>query len=424
MVRDLSWSEDGLYLVSVSDGEVYTWHMETFSRSQSSIVKHLASSAVVCTSDFATLVVGEGSQGLRIMDTKRSKMAGLPVGKQDGKATGPVRKESRLSMSIQASLDERESSSDARATSPTAVRPGTGHSSEFRVPGRASLIAAEASAAAGSAAGSLAASEASSRAHSPSPADRRQHLAAKGAPAKGAASMGAAAARAAAAVATLGMAERKAAEEAGAVGDLRKSPLGEKAMAAASLAAASLGEDLRIRSFFNSIMTTNRAGLALLENGKEWTALVGAEMLGRARVCSLPPRSNGHYQEYSLHAVEISAVAAHRNGRLLFTADVAGCWKMFAVVPRRAVVGAAALALEGESADAASQQPGKHFGPMPPFADMVAAAHRQHSVAASEGDAAGQDTQLVSVRMVDMNGLKDTVREGVFREELSPMTSP
>lgn len=31
-ISDISWSDDGQYLVSVSDGEVYTWHMETYSR--------------------------------------------------------------------------------------------------------------------------------------------------------------------------------------------------------------------------------------------------------------------------------------------------------------------------------------------------------------------------------------------------------
>ena len=29
-VSDVSWSEDGLYLVTVSEGEVFSWHMETF----------------------------------------------------------------------------------------------------------------------------------------------------------------------------------------------------------------------------------------------------------------------------------------------------------------------------------------------------------------------------------------------------------
>lgn len=33
-VNDIAWSDNGLYLVSVSEGEVYTWHMETFSRCQ------------------------------------------------------------------------------------------------------------------------------------------------------------------------------------------------------------------------------------------------------------------------------------------------------------------------------------------------------------------------------------------------------
>eukprot|EP00967_Tisochrysis_lutea_P033368 scaffold39694_cov19-Tisochrysis_lutea.AAC.1 len=31
-VQDISWSEDGLYLCTVSDGAVYTWHMEGFRR--------------------------------------------------------------------------------------------------------------------------------------------------------------------------------------------------------------------------------------------------------------------------------------------------------------------------------------------------------------------------------------------------------
>ena len=31
-IKDISWSGDGLYLVSVSDGEVYTWGVETFSK--------------------------------------------------------------------------------------------------------------------------------------------------------------------------------------------------------------------------------------------------------------------------------------------------------------------------------------------------------------------------------------------------------
>lgn len=30
--QDLSWSDDGLYLCTVSDGAVYTWHMEGFRR--------------------------------------------------------------------------------------------------------------------------------------------------------------------------------------------------------------------------------------------------------------------------------------------------------------------------------------------------------------------------------------------------------
>ncbi len=31
-IQDITWSEDGLMLASVSEGEVYTWHMETFTK--------------------------------------------------------------------------------------------------------------------------------------------------------------------------------------------------------------------------------------------------------------------------------------------------------------------------------------------------------------------------------------------------------
>ena len=44
------------------------------------------------------------------------------------------------------------------------------------------------------------------------------------------------------------------------------------------------------------IMTPNRACLALMHCPGQWSALVGGGMLGRARVCSMPPRSNTHFQ--------------------------------------------------------------------------------------------------------------------------------
>ena len=66
--------------------------------------------------------------------------------------------------------------------------------------------------------------------------------------------------------------------------------------------------ELCLKSLFGSIMTPNRSCLALMENlggaggasggGGEggWKALVGAGLLGRARICRMPPQSNSHYQ--------------------------------------------------------------------------------------------------------------------------------
>ncbi len=61
-VLDLCWSQDGLYLASTSEGAVYTWHMEDFTRREENTAKGCFNSAVACTPDFGTLVVGDASQ--------------------------------------------------------------------------------------------------------------------------------------------------------------------------------------------------------------------------------------------------------------------------------------------------------------------------------------------------------------------------
>ena len=82
---------------------------------------------------------------------------------------------------------------------------------------------------------------------------------------------------------------------------MQLTPLG-----ASTVAVTGTGE-LRLRSHFSSIMTPNRSCLALMEytpalaggggaSGGGWKALVGASLLGRARICRMPPQGNTHYQ--------------------------------------------------------------------------------------------------------------------------------
>lgn len=70
-IQDIAWGQDGLYLVSVGDGAVYTWSMETFTRRQENTVRGFVNNSVAVTPDFSTIVVGDPSQGIRILGTSR-----------------------------------------------------------------------------------------------------------------------------------------------------------------------------------------------------------------------------------------------------------------------------------------------------------------------------------------------------------------
>lgn len=84
-VQDLCWSADGLYLATVSEGAVYTWHMDGFKRSQENTVKTMVNNSVGVTPDFATLVVGDPAHGIRILDTFRAPPVSLKGN------TGPIK---------------------------------------------------------------------------------------------------------------------------------------------------------------------------------------------------------------------------------------------------------------------------------------------------------------------------------------------
>ncbi|GAX76809.1 hypothetical protein CEUSTIGMA_g4255.t1 [Chlamydomonas eustigma] len=433
-VKDMAWSEDGLYLVSCSDGEVYTWHMETFTKSQSSNVKSYPSSSVACTADFSTLIVGEGPQGLRIMQTKRAfkqtpavSSLGVPLGVPYAygvaEAEGGPRRGSLADYnSAIGSVEGGSSGLEDRLTSSLPMA-GSKNSAggDFRVPSRATLVAQAAKADQEAAATSMAmaatnGTNTNSRSTTPAQIMR--------------ASKALAMTQTLAMVQGLGLGERRIAVAAGASG----TPLSE--LQASNVALPILGGDsseLSLTSMFGSIMAPNRACIALMECLSQWRAIVGAEMLGRARVCSLPPKSNSHYQEYSLHNMEITSMVSHRDGRILFTGDSSGCWKMHALMPFSAALSpslAVAISRTPETVPTASSLAettlmteesslstafaaatlGGPFGVVPAYGDMVNAMWKI-SAELGQSDRDKQATQLVSVRMVDLNGLKESVRE-------------
>ena len=67
----MAWSQDGLYLCTVSEGGVYTWFMDGYVRVQESVAKSFINNCVALTPNFRTLVVGDNMQGLRIFNTNR-----------------------------------------------------------------------------------------------------------------------------------------------------------------------------------------------------------------------------------------------------------------------------------------------------------------------------------------------------------------
>jgi hypothetical protein len=138
--------------------------------------------------------------------------------------------------------------------------------------------------------------------------------------------------------------------------------------------------------------------------------------------------------------MEITSIVSHRNGRIIFTGDSSGCWKIHALIPFSAAISPEAVAVAisrasavavpamvtssllenpptdeaspslSEAAAMAAGTLGGPFGVVPLYSDMVTAMWKiAGEVGQTDHDKqAGQ--QLVSVRMVDHNGLKESVR--------------
>jgi hypothetical protein len=106
--------------------------METFQRVQTSTVKTHLNSAVACSSDFSTLMVGVGGQGLRVLETQRAKQkgslgaAGLAAG-----GGGPP------SPTVGAGAGRSRPGTPKGGAS--AAGGGGGGKGEFRVPGKAEV---------------------------------------------------------------------------------------------------------------------------------------------------------------------------------------------------------------------------------------------------------------------------------------------
>ncbi|GLI59844.1 hypothetical protein VaNZ11_001832, partial [Volvox africanus] len=71
-VLDVAWSDDGAYLATAGEGAVFTWAMDGFCKVQENTSKLYLNDAIACTPEFRTLVVGDTTQGLRIMETSRT----------------------------------------------------------------------------------------------------------------------------------------------------------------------------------------------------------------------------------------------------------------------------------------------------------------------------------------------------------------
>lgn len=94
--------------------------------------------------------------------------------------------------------------------------------------------------------------------------------------------------------------------------------------------------DLTPKSLFQTIMQPIKAGLVVCM-GDGFSGIVGAGMMGRLRVTSMPPHSSQHYQEYSMHTSDIRVLCSHYRGSLLLSADSSGCWMLHALVAPLAI---------------------------------------------------------------------------------------
>ncbi|KAG1670096.1 hypothetical protein FOA52_013672, partial [Chlamydomonas sp. UWO 241] len=370
-VADITWSDDGLYLASASEGEVYTWHMETFTKVQANTVKALPNSSVACTKDFGQLAVGVGTQGVRLLDTKRAGTRAAMAVTKGAPGQGPP-------------------SSSASGPQP------------FRVPGKASAVAVVAQKDAAAAAAAAAAGGAGPKDEAASAKRKAEAMGML----KGFIAVNHAVAR------NLYADGEAAALYSGAAGSGGGAPGSDPKDAS----------ELFVRSHYNSIMAPAPGCLVLLEteddsgggdgSGEQWLAAVGTQGMGRARVATLPPQSNEAFQEYALHQTEISALAAHSSGRLLFSGDISGCWRLHIVLPGD--VGGPGVSAARAAAAAAMEAEGSlpHGRPPPPPAYSVlitAAALRLHSLMPL--DLSDNPLDVVMVRGVDMAMLKEAARE-------------
>ncbi|GIL53035.1 hypothetical protein Vafri_8732, partial [Volvox africanus] len=438
-VLDVAWSDDGAYLATAGEGAVFTWAMDGFCKVQENTSKLYLNDAIACTPEFHTLVVGDTTQGLRIMDTSRTTGQSGPAvapepdaapdapGGESGASTGGA---AAAATTPSTPGKHNPSSGVSGGGAGANAFPSGGGGDAFRVPGRASLVP-------------IGTEPAGAATHRGGKVMRLQSS--RGDPLSGGGAGGG---------------------------------------GSSSLAVS----ELKLRNSYSSIIQPFRGGLTIARCsaapgiGPGYAMILGTGVLGRVRMCPLRPRNNEDVYEYYLHAADVTQVVAHRDGRLVFTTDSSGCWMMHVLMPpgtpaswgsaATAPVAAAATAATPavSSAAAVSPMPGvvASTGPLSPtratsparqsvpggfgsgatnrsasglglasqlgtHIEMTAAAHRLMQLIVSLGGLAGgrQATAaasastdvsvsggtpvaaqlIVSVRAVDLQNLKESQRE-------------
>ncbi|KAG2490754.1 hypothetical protein HYH03_010908 [Edaphochlamys debaryana] len=285
-VLDLAWSDDGQYLATSGEGAVFTWSMDGFVRVQENTSKLYLNDAIACTPDFRTLVVGDTTQGLRIMDTCRG--GALAGGQSVPGTTAGGNEPSDMDMGggggaskLAGVFGKALAGAGGGGTAAGSVP----DSPIFRVPGRSSLVP----------------------------------IGNEGAGLSGA---------------------RNKMQAVSRIAMLTSSEAANAAANGPNATANNLGvTELRLRSNFQTIIQPARGGLAIARvppgpsGAGGYEAVIGTGVLGRLRVCPLRPRSNEDVDEYYLHASDVTQVVAHRDGRILITTDASGCWVLNVLLP-------------------------------------------------------------------------------------------
>ncbi|GMH42405.1 hypothetical protein BSKO_10324 [Bryopsis sp. KO-2023] len=70
-VMDITWSRDGMFLTSVSNQAIYTWHMDGFQRVEADCTKSFNHGTVICSPHHDQLVVGDVEGTMRLYKTNR-----------------------------------------------------------------------------------------------------------------------------------------------------------------------------------------------------------------------------------------------------------------------------------------------------------------------------------------------------------------